>query len=107
MQARSIRLLCRILLKLLQNKRGFIISWIIFLCAVVLLVSHSQTGLTVSCIGVFIAAVTLITAGKDALELLKKVDYKTLSVLCRTFRSSRRSGADWHPYYPGWIYSAR
>ena len=62
----------------ITDKRGFIISWIIFLCAVVLLVSHSQTGLTVSCIGVFIAAVTLITAGKDALELLKKVDYKTL-----------------------------
>lgn len=62
----------------ITDKKGFIISWIIFLCAVVLLVSHSQTGLTVSCIGVFIAAVTLITSGKDALELLKKVDYKTL-----------------------------
>ena len=62
----------------ITDQKGFIISWVIFLCAVVLLVSHSQTGLTVSCIGVFIAAVTLITAGKDALELLKKVDYKTL-----------------------------
>ena len=62
----------------ITNKRGFIISWIIFLCAVALLVTHSQTGLTVSCIGTFIAVVTLLTAGKDALELLKKVDYKTL-----------------------------
>ena len=43
-----------------------------------LLVSHAQTGLTVSTIGVAIAIVTLIVAGKDALELLKKVDYKTL-----------------------------
>ena len=60
------------------SKRGFTISCVIFLCAVVLLVTHSQTGLTVSCIGVFIAAVTLITSGKDALDLLKKVDYKTL-----------------------------
>ena len=60
------------------SKKGFIISCVIFLCAVVLLVTHSQTGLTVSCIGVFIAAVTLITSGKDALDLLKKVDYKTL-----------------------------
>ena len=60
------------------NKKGFTISCVIFLCAVVLLVTHSQTGLTVSCIGVFIAAVTLITSGKDALDLLKKVDYKTL-----------------------------
>ena len=60
------------------DKRGFIASCIIFLCAVVLLVSHAQTGLTVSTIGVAIAIVTLIVAGKDALELLKKVDYKTL-----------------------------
>lgn len=60
------------------SKKGFAISCVIFLCAVVLLVTHSQTGLTVSCIGVFIAAVTLITSGKDALDLLKKVDYKTL-----------------------------
>lgn len=60
------------------SKKGFTISCVIFLCAVVLLVTHSQTGLTVSCIGVFIAAMTLITSGKDALDLLKKVDYKTL-----------------------------
>lgn len=62
----------------ITDKRGFIASCIIFLCAVVLLVSHAQTGLTVSTIGVVIAIVTLIVAGKDALELLKKVDYKTL-----------------------------
>lgn len=64
--------------KAITDKRGFIASCIIFLCAVVLLVSHAQTGLTVSTIGVAIAIVTLIVAGKDALELLKKVDYKTL-----------------------------
>lgn len=62
----------------ITDKSGFIASCIIFLCAVVLLVSHAQTGLTVSTIGVAIAIVTLIVAGKDALELLKKVDYKTL-----------------------------
>ena len=62
----------------ITDKRGFIASCIIFLCAVVLLVSHAQTGLTVSTFGVAIAIVTLIVAGKDALELLKKVDYKTL-----------------------------
>ena len=62
----------------ITDKRGFIASCIIFLCAVVLLVSHAQTGLTVSTIGVAIAIVTLIVAGKDALELLKKGDYKTL-----------------------------
>ena len=62
----------------ITDKRGFIASCIIFLCAVVLLVSHAQTGLTVSTIGGAIAIVTLIVAGKVALELLKKVDYKTL-----------------------------
>lgn len=62
----------------ITDKRGFIASCIIFLCAVVLLVSHAQTGLTVATIGVAIALITLIVAGKDALELLKKVDYKTL-----------------------------
>lgn len=64
--------------KAITDKRGFIASCIIFLCAVVLLVSHAQTGLTVSTIGVAIALITLIVAGKDAVELLKKVDYKTL-----------------------------
>ena len=62
----------------ITDKRGFIASCIIFLCAVVRLVSHAQTGLTVSTIGVAIALITLIVAGKDAVELLKKVDYKTL-----------------------------
>ncbi|MDY4971839.1 MAG: SLC13 family permease [Lachnospiraceae bacterium] len=64
--------------QIITDKRSFGISCVIFLCAVVLLVTHAQTGLTVATIGVFIAAVTLITAGKDAVSLLKKVDYKTL-----------------------------
>lgn len=64
--------------QIIQDKRSFGISCVIFACAVVLLVTHAQTGLTVATIGVFIAAVTLIAAGKDALTLLKKVDYKTL-----------------------------
>ena len=62
----------------ITNKKDFIISTIIFLCAVVLLVTHATTHLTVASIGTFIAVVTLIAAGKDAVELLKKVDYKTL-----------------------------
>ncbi|MBQ7918389.1 MAG: citrate transporter [Lachnospiraceae bacterium] len=60
------------------NKRSFVISCIIFGLAVVLLVTHAQTGLTVATIGLFIAVLTLVAAGKSALELLKKVDYKTL-----------------------------
>ena len=62
----------------ITDKRGFAISSVIFLCAVVLLVTHAQTGLTVAFIGVLIAAVTLIAAGKDAMKLLKGLDYMTL-----------------------------
>ena len=62
----------------ITNKKDFIISSIIFGCAVLMLVSHAQTGLTVAFIGTVIAIVTLIAAGRSALELLKKVDYKTL-----------------------------
>lgn len=62
----------------IKNKKSFAVSSIIFLLAVVLLVSHAQTGLTVATIGLFIAALTLVASGKDALKLLKKLDYKTL-----------------------------
>lgn len=62
----------------IKDKRGFVINCVIFLCAVVMLVTHAQTGLTVAFIGTFIAIVTLLTAGKNAVDLLKKVDYKTL-----------------------------
>ena len=60
------------------NKRAFGCSCVIFLLAVVLLVTHAATGLTVSTIGIGIALITLVCAGKNALELLKKVDYKTV-----------------------------
>lgn len=62
----------------IASKSGFFISCLIFLCAIVLLVTHAQTGLTVAAIGVFIGLVTLITSGKAAFTLLKKVDYKTI-----------------------------
>ena len=62
----------------IKNKKDFIISCVIFLCAVVLLVTHEQTGLSVAFIGTVIALATLITSGKNALELIKKIDYKTL-----------------------------
>ncbi len=62
----------------ITDKKGFIVSSLIFVAAIVLLITHAQTGLTVSAIGTLVAVVTLIAAGKSALELLKKVDYKTL-----------------------------
>ena len=62
----------------ITNKKDFIISSIIFGLAIVLLVTHAMTGLTVAFIGTFIALITLLAAGKDAIDLLKKIDYKTL-----------------------------
>lgn len=62
----------------IKDKVGFGISTVIFLCAVAMLVTHAMTGLTVAFIGLSIALVTLVTSGKYALEVLKKVDYKTL-----------------------------
>lgn len=62
----------------ITDKKKFVISTVIFLCAVSLLVTHASTGLTVAFIGTVIAIITLITSGKDSIELLKKVDYKTL-----------------------------
>ncbi|MBO5424906.1 MAG: anion permease [Lachnospiraceae bacterium] len=62
----------------ITSKKDFAISTVIFLSAIILLVTHASTHLTVAFIGAVIALVTLITAGKNALGLLKKVDYKTL-----------------------------
>lgn len=62
----------------IKDKKGFVVSSIIFLAAIVLLVTHSVTGLTVSTIGVLVAVATLLAAGKKCMHLLKKVDYKTL-----------------------------
>ncbi len=62
----------------ITNKRDFIVSTVIFGCAVILLVTHSITHLTVATIGLFIAVITFIAFAKDAVELLKKVDYKTI-----------------------------
>lgn len=62
----------------IASKRDFVLSCLIFLCAIVLLVTHAQTGLTVATIGLFIGVVTLIANGRASLELLKKVDAKTL-----------------------------
>lgn len=62
----------------ITNKKDFIVSTLIFALAVILLVTHSMTHLTVATIGLGIAVITLLTAGKNALELIKKTDYKTL-----------------------------
>ncbi|MBE5941780.1 MAG: TRAP transporter large permease subunit [Lachnospiraceae bacterium] len=62
----------------IKNKKDLAISVAIFSVAVILLVTHAMTHLTVAFIGTLVAVATLLAAGKDAVGLLKKVDYKTL-----------------------------
>lgn len=62
----------------ITDKKGFIISCIIFAIAIVLLVTHAMTGLTVATIGVLISILTLLAAPAHCGEMLRKVDYKTL-----------------------------
>lgn len=62
----------------ITDKRGFLISTIIFISSIVLLVTHANTGFSVATIGIFIAVVTLLCAPKHMGQILKKVDYKTV-----------------------------
>lgn len=62
----------------ITDKSGFTVSCIIFACAVILLITHAKTHLSVATIGVFIAVITLITSGKHIMEIIRRVDYKTL-----------------------------
>jgi Na+/H+ antiporter NhaD/arsenite permease-like protein len=62
----------------IEDKKKFACSCVIFLLAVVLLVTHAKSGLTVAFIGTFIAILTLAANLRDIKEILKKVDYKTL-----------------------------
>ena len=62
----------------IEDKKGFVLSSIIFIITVVLLITHANTHLTVATIGVASAIATLLAAGKHSTTLLRKVDYKTL-----------------------------
>lgn len=62
----------------IASMRSFIFSCVVFGMAVLMLVTHAETGLTVAFIGTFIALITLAGFYKNAVKLLKKVDYKTL-----------------------------
>lgn len=70
---------------IITDKKAFAISSFIFALAILLLVTHAQTGLTVSTIGIVVAVLTLITAGKNAFYLLKRVDYKTIGFFVGLF----------------------
>ena len=60
------------------NPRLFKIDTAIFILVVILLVTHAETGLSVALIGVIAAFLTLLAAGRGALHIIKRVDWRTL-----------------------------
>ena len=60
------------------NPSLFKINTGIFVMIVALIVTHAETGLSVALIGCIAAVVTMIAANKDALHIVKGVDWRTL-----------------------------
>lgn len=72
------------------TKSSFVVSSIIFVVVVILLMTHKMTGLTITSVGLIAAALSLIgvacTSGpKESLDILKKIDYPTLSFFLGLF----------------------
>ena len=60
------------------NPHLFKIQTAVFIMLIVLLVTHAQTGLSVALIGCIAASLTLLAAGRGALHIIKRVDWRTL-----------------------------
>jgi Na+/H+ antiporter NhaD/arsenite permease-like protein len=70
--------LCPVPSTAITDPRLFKISTGIFLFVVILLITHAETGISVALIGCVAAALTLFTSFRGALQLLKRVDWRTL-----------------------------
>jgi len=62
----------------ISNPQFFRVQVGIFITVVTLLITHAQSGLSVATIGGIAAATTLAAAGRRALSLIKRVDWRTL-----------------------------
>jgi Na+/H+ antiporter NhaD/arsenite permease-like protein len=62
----------------ITNPRLFRVNAAIFIVVVALIVTHAETGLSMALIGVIAAFITLLAAGRGALHLIKRVDWRTL-----------------------------
>jgi Na+/H+ antiporter NhaD/arsenite permease-like protein len=60
------------------NPGLFVVDAIVFLLVIVLLITHAQTGISVALVGVIAAGLTLLAAGRGALPIIKKLDWRTL-----------------------------
>ena len=75
----------------ITNPFLFKINIVIFIFIVILLISHANTGLSVASIGVIAAILTLVVAWKRAFHIMKRVDWRTLTVFCRSVYHRKRS----------------
>jgi Na+/H+ antiporter NhaD/arsenite permease-like protein len=62
----------------ISDPRLFKLATTVFIVTVVLLITHAQTGLSVAIIGVIAAALSTAIAGRNAFEIIKHIDWRTL-----------------------------
>lgn len=62
----------------IKSPAMFRVNVAIFILTVVLLVTHANTGISVATVAGIAASLTLLVAGKEALNLIKGVDWRTL-----------------------------
>jgi len=60
------------------DRRHFLLNAAIFVAVVALIVTHAETGLSMALIGVIAALLVLLAAGKGALHIIKRIDWRTL-----------------------------
>jgi len=60
------------------SRAGFVLHCGILCLVVLLLVTHERTGISVALVGVITAVVTMVAAGRGALHVLKRIDWRTL-----------------------------
>jgi Na+/H+ antiporter NhaD/arsenite permease-like protein len=60
------------------NPRLFRINAAIFVAVVILIVTHAETGLSMALIGVIAAFLAVLAAGRGALHIIKRIDWRTL-----------------------------
>jgi Na+/H+ antiporter NhaD/arsenite permease-like protein len=62
----------------ITDPRLFRVNAAIFILVVALIVTHAETGLSMALIGCIAAFLTLLVAGRGALHIIKRVDWRTL-----------------------------
>ena len=62
----------------ISDPRLFKMQAAVFITVITLLVTHAQSGISVALIGVIAAGATLLAAGRGAMSIIKRVDWRTL-----------------------------